>query len=367
MLTGSWLSAPTTTSREGTCSTLLTQNAAQDVCSGGRPVSEDTRLCVHADRDPSDDTLAMGRMPGIKPSPPPRAEGTVALDDGRLLGYAEYGDARGELVLWCHGTPGARRQLPPIAHDAAQALGLRILCLERPGVGDSTDHLYERVSDWAADAAAAVDLLGHERFMVVGLSGGGPFALACAHELPDRVVAVGLLGSVTPVTGDEAVPGAPVSLAVPFNGAITLLRRPLGIGLWAVVKTITPFAHPLVLATARVMPEGDRLVLHDPDLEAMFMGDLAMGGRRQFQAFVNDVIVLGRPWGFKLSDVKARVCWWHGDADPFVSLDQARRAVSLLPNVELRVRHGESHLGGLAAAGEVVTVLSEIWHEASPH
>jgi pimeloyl-ACP methyl ester carboxylesterase len=308
---------------------------------------------------------ALRRTFGVRPNPPPPVEGAVTLADGRRLGYAEYGDARGALVLWCHGTPGARRQIPPTAHDAARALGLRIVCPERPGVGASTEHSYEHVIDWAADAATVAEQMGHERFMVVGLSGGGPYALACAHEFPDRVAGVGLLGSVTPVTGDALTAGGPVSLARPFNGILKAMRRPLGVGLWAFVQVVTPVAHPLLLGFARVMPEGDRVVLLNPDFEAMFVDDLVLGARRQFQAFVNDVILLGRPWGFSLSDVKVPVRWWHGDADPFVPLQQAAEAVALLPDAELRVRPGESHLGGFAAADEVLTVLSGIWRDSS--
>jgi pimeloyl-ACP methyl ester carboxylesterase len=301
----------------------------------------------------------------IKSNPPPRVEGTVTLADGRRLGYAEYGDVRGPLVLWFHGTPGARRQLPPVAHDSAHALGVRIVCLERPGVGESTEHLYERVIDWARDAVVVAERLGHDRFMVVGLSGGGPYALACAHEFPERVVGVGLLGSVTPVTGDEVSAGGLMSLALPFNNIIKAVRRPLGVGLWAFVQAVTPLAHPLVLGFTRVMPEGDRLVLLDPDFEAMFIDDLVFGARRQFQAMVNDVILLGRSWGFRLSNVKVPVRWWHGDADPFVPLEQAERAVALIPDAELRVRAGESHLGGFAAADEVVSVLWSIWNDSN--
>jgi len=300
---------------------------------------------------------------GIGPSPPPQAEGTIELADGRCLGYAEYGEAEGPLVLWFHGTPGARRQVPLIGRDAARDLGLRIVCLERPGVGDSTEHIYERLSDWAADVAVASKQLGHERFMVVGLSGGGPYALACAHELPSRVVGVGLLGSVTPATGDDTAAQGPVHLTVPFHDLLKLIRRPLGIGLWGFVQIIAPLAHPLVLGCTRIMPQGDRLVLLDPDYEAMFVDDLINGAKRQFQAVVNDAVLLGRPWGFSLSEVAAPVRWWHGDADPFVPLEEARRAAALLPDVELMVRHGESHLGGFAAADEVLTVLSDIWHE----
>jgi pimeloyl-ACP methyl ester carboxylesterase len=303
------------------------------------------------------------RLFAVPTTAPPRVEGTVSLPGGRRLGYAEFGDPRGPLVLWCHGTPGARRQLAPAGRRAALELGLRVVCVERPGVGMSTDHLYGQVRDWAPDAIAVADALGAERFMVAGLSGGGPYALACAHDFPDRVVAVGLLGSVVPTTGDDVAAEGLVALAHTFNGVITPLRRPLGVGLWGVIRAINPLSHLMLQAFSRMMPEGDQRVLGDPDVEAVFVDDISGSSRRQFQAFVNDVVLMGKPWGFHLAGVKVPVRWWHGDADPIVPLEQAQRAAALLPDVELMVRPGESHLGDFAAADEVLAVLADLWHD----
>jgi pimeloyl-ACP methyl ester carboxylesterase len=309
---------------------------------------------------------SLPRPIGVAASPPPPLEGTFPLPDGRRLGYADFGDPTGPLVLWFHGSPGARRQLPTVARDAAVDLGLRVVCVERPGVGDSTDHAYRQLTDWAADVAVVADLLGHDRFMVAGLSGGGPYALACAHQLPDRVVAVGLLGSLVPTAGDDALAGGLVALSHRFNGVLTALRRPLGLGLWAFVRAANPLSHLVVQAFARVMPEGDRRVLSDPALEAVFVDDLSVGGQRQFRAFVNDLILIGRPWGFRLADVAVPVRWWHGDSDPFVPLAQARRAADMLPDAQLSVRPGESHLGDFAAADEVLVALAALWRATVP-
>jgi pimeloyl-ACP methyl ester carboxylesterase len=95
----------------------------------------------------------------------------------------------------------------------------------------------------------------------------------------------------------------------------------------------------------------------------MFIDDLTNGARGGFGAFVNDLVLAGRPWGFRVADVRVPVRWWHGDADPFVLLDQARRTVALLPDVELYVRPGESHLSGFAVADEVLATLSELWRQ----
>jgi pimeloyl-ACP methyl ester carboxylesterase len=307
----------------------------------------------------------MPRPLGVPASEPPAIEGTFQLPDGRQLGYAEFGVPDGPLVLWFHGTPGARRQFPPVGRRAAEELGLRVVSVERPGVGDSTDHAYRVLTDWAPDVAQVADQLGHERFLVAALSGGGPYALACAHELPGRVVAVGLLGSLVPTAGDDALAGGLVALSHRFNGALSALRRPLGRSLWGLVRALNPVAHVAYHAFARVMPEGDQRVLRDPALEAVFIDDLTVASGRQFQAFVNDLVVIGRPWGFRLADVGVPVRWWHGDSDPFVPLDQARRAADLLPDVELAVRAEESHLGDFAAVDDALVVLARLWEETS--
>jgi pimeloyl-ACP methyl ester carboxylesterase len=109
----------------------------------------------------------------------PLAEGRIYLRDGRGLGYAEFGDPAGAVVLWFHGTLGARRQFPMLGRQAAERLGLRVVVVERPGSGLSDRHRYAAVVDWAADMAELADALGAERLGVVGLSGGGPFALSC--------------------------------------------------------------------------------------------------------------------------------------------------------------------------------------------
>jgi len=295
------------------------------------------------------------------PSPPPPLEGTIQLPDRRRLGYAEFGDPTGPLVLWFHGTPGARRQVPLVGRRAAERLGLRLVCLERPGVGASTDHTYPQVRDISDDVALVADRLGHDRFMVAGLSGGGPYALACAHDLPSRVVAVALLGSVVPTVDDEELAEGPVALTRQWNDTLRLVRVPVGLGLTALVRAATPFAALALAAFARLLPPADREVLGDPDMAAMFVDDFVSGTGRQCRAVLNDLILFGRPWGFRLADVDVPVTWWHGDRDPFVPIEQAYRAASLLPDVAFVVRPGESHLGEFAAADEVLTTLGGVW------
>ena len=301
--------------------------------------------------------------PGVSRIAPPRRETTVAVDRTRRLGIAEFGDPEGRLVLWFHGTPGARRQIPPVGRRAAEALGLRLVCIDRPGVGASTQHRYDRIVDGATDAAVIADHLGHDRFAAVGLSGGGPYALACGALFPDRVAAVGVLGGVTPARGPEAAASGIVSLTTRFQPLLHGARLPLGAALRG-VAALVPAGHLVYSAFTRFMPPGDRKVLADPEFEAMFIDDLATAVRSGFGAIAHDAALFGRHWGFHVGDLQIPVRWWHGDADSIVSLADAQATCERIPDVELHVRPGESHLGGFAAADLVLETMATFLADA---
>ena len=292
----------------------------------------------------------------------PRAEGRFYLPNGRRLGYAEFGDPSGVVVLWFHGTPGARRQFPLVGRRAAMKLGLRVVVLERPGSGLSDPHPYAAVADWVTDMAAVADALGAERLGVVGLSGGGPYALACGAVPPlaDRVAAVAVLGGVVPSVGPEATAGSVADLARRFAPMLSQLRRPLAALSIGLLAPLIPFSHYAYRAYSGISPEGDKRVFADPEIEGMFIDDIVLAIKGRCQALVDDARLFGRDWGFRLADVNVPVRWWHGDADPLVPLAAAQAAVSRLPDAELILRPGESHLGGFAMVDEVLEFIRSL-------
>jgi pimeloyl-ACP methyl ester carboxylesterase len=302
------------------------------------------------------------RLPviGVGRVDPPIELAETRLSDGRRMSWAAFGDPEGIPLFWFHGSPGGRLQIPPAAAREAAELGLKIVCIARPGVGQSSDHQYSSFRDSAADIAEVADDIGARRFGIVALSGGGPYALACGHEMPHRVQALGILGGVCPVVGDDGMPAGIVSLAARFNSILGVVRTPMSETLRGLMGLIGPLSHPAYSGFAKLMPEGDQRVFGDPEIEAMFIRDLVAANRDSFRGFLNDVVLFGRPWGFRLAEVDVPVRWWHGDADSLVSLDHARHASSLLPDCDLVVRPGESHLGGFGITHEVFSWLTEI-------
>jgi pimeloyl-ACP methyl ester carboxylesterase len=294
---------------------------------------------------------------------PPRFEGTFHLDGERRLGYAEYGPATGRPVLWFHGTPGARRQIPPHARDVAHQRNVRLIAVERPGIGASPPHVYGSLVEWATDLEAFCEALGLDRIGIAGLSGGGPYALACAHEMPDRVVAVALLGGVAPSVGEDAAPGGLSPFVRTLAPLVHVARRPLGFVLPRLVPALERVAEQAMDLFASYMPPGDQRVFQDRGVRTMFIEDILLGARRHMQAFLLDAILFGRPWGFSLRGIEVPVHMWYGDADVIVPLAHGEHMAKRIPHAVLRIRPGEGHLGGLGASDEIFEAILDHWDD----
>lgn len=298
--------------------------------------------------------------------PPPRIEGTIRLPRRRRLGYAEFGPASGKPLLWFHGTPGARRQIAPKARELAHERGVRIVSVERPGVGESTPHVYRAVVDFARDVERLCETLGIERFGVAGLSGGGPYALACAHALRQRVVAAVVLGGVAPAVGPEAAPGGASRMIRAFAPLLHRARHPVGGALRSMIRLLEPLADQAVALFARQMPRGDQRLFEDAAMRRMFQEDLILGARRNFQAIPLDVALFARDWGFALANLDVPVHLWYGDSDSIVPPQHGEHLARLIPGARLVIRPDEGHLGGLGAADEVFDAILGHWPSERP-
>lgn len=291
---------------------------------------------------------------------PPRARavGTQAVGPDRVLGWAEFGHPDGDAVLWFHGTPGACLQVPPTVHEVALARGFRVIAVERPGSGRSTDHRYSRIAEFGPDVEAVVDGLEIDRFAVVGLSGGGPYTLAAAHHLPQRVVVANVLGGIGPVRGPDAVLSYTRMMRF-MAPPLELLRSPIGGALRSAVRAATPFADPVFNLYARFLGFADRPILSDPMFKAMFLADLL--GAEDLRSVAHDLALFSRHWGFQLDEVTVPVVVWHGLSDVIVPPSHGHHQAARLPRGELRVRPGQGHFAGFSEVADVLDRVREIW------
>ena len=236
----------------------------------------------------------------VPPIARPKLEGNVAVSADRQLGFAEFGDPRGRAVFWLHGTPGARRQIPAEARAYAGLEKVRLIGVDRPGIGSSTAHQYPNVLAFAEDLRVIADTLGIDNFAVVGLSGGGPYTLAAAAAMPDRVVAAGVLGGVAPYVGPDGIASGLMNLGSTVAPVLELAGAPIRLAAATLIKIIAPVGSPALEMYARISPEGDRRLLARPEFKAMFLDDLLNGGRKQLAAPFYDIVDFVRDWGFQI-------------------------------------------------------------------
>jgi len=294
----------------------------------------------------------------------PRLEGNISVGDDRRIGFAEFGAPRGKAVFWFHGTPGARRQIPMEARLFADRENIRLIGVDRPGIGSSTPFQYDNVLGFSRDMQIIADTLGVDEMAVVGLSGGGPYTLACAAGMPDRVVAAGVLGGVAPTCGPDAIGGGLMALGSAVAPILEVAGGPIRITAGTLIRLVRPIASPALDIYALLSPEGDRRLLLRPEFKAMFLDDLLNGSRKQLAAPFADVVVFARDWGFRLDEVKVPVRWWHGDRDHIIPFSHGRHVVDRLPDAELYHLPGESHLVGLGLGEDILRTLLGIWDRA---
>lgn len=293
----------------------------------------------------------------------PKLEGSIAVGDQRRrrIGFSEFGSHDGPVVVWLHGTPGARRQIPCEAREYAEERGFRLLGLDRPGVGSSTTHRYSSISEFTSDFQLVLNTLGVDRCSVIGMSGGGPYTLACAHHLADRVVSVAVVGGVAPVSGPDGIAGGAVDNARAVEPLLTRAGGPIGKLVSAALSVARPLADPAISTYGRFSPEADRELLSRPEFRAMFLDDLLHGGSRRMEAPFNDLSLFVKDWGFRVGDVTTPVTWWHGDADNIIPYAHGVHMTTLLPNAELITVPGQSHLSTLGMSVEIIDRLLAPW------
>jgi pimeloyl-ACP methyl ester carboxylesterase len=265
--------------------------------------------------------------------------------------------------LYFHGTPGARRQVPPDAGRAAADRGLRLISVERPGAGWSTPHLYSAVRDWAYDVADFARRLGLERFACVGLSGGGPYALACAHELPHLVPVVAVLGGLGPTVGRETAPG--YTRALGYLGP--LLRAVSGPASWSIAKLlrrvgpVAPKAGELYVRYG--CPDSDRPVLEDPRVLEVLVDALVKGVEGDFRAPFFDLVLFAHHWGFEIANIKVPVRFWHGQADAIIPTSHSAHQALLIKDSKVIYKPGMGHFAGYTEMSVVFNALLSAWPE----
>lgn len=260
----------------------------------------------------------------------------MTLPDGRSLAYTDCGAPAGPLVVYFHGAPTSRLDLAGL-EESFSALGVRAVSPDRPGYGRSSPQAGRGFSDWSHDVAALADYLGVERFAVMGLSSGGPYAVACAALLPQRIIGAGVIAGVT----DMGWPGA-------WEGFGQLEATLMRIGDEAAAvrwceERYGPGGSKFFEDIGELAP-ADVALLEDQTVAAGFFTTVSEAFHQGVGGFAQDITVQGRPWPFDPSLITAPTRVLHGQADTVVPIAHGRHTADLIPGASLTAFPDHGHL-----------------------
>jgi pimeloyl-ACP methyl ester carboxylesterase len=264
----------------------------------------------------------------------------TTLADGRRVAYEVMGDPNGRGVLALHGTPGSSRQLASLDKPARDH-NIALIVPDRAGYGGSTHDPSRTIASGASDLGQLIGHLSLDHPAVIGLSGGGPTALACGVVLPDRISSVTTVGSIGPL-----VPRDP---SLPPDRFITRTARrsePAARALFAVMvfagrrrpeQTVDRFCTLLAEPDAQ-------LLRHDPMVRNAFRDDLQHPSPTTARAAAHDFWLFTRRWDIDLSAMTVPLHVWHGTEDRNVPVAHGRVIAAACPTARLHLIQGGGHL-----------------------
>ena len=279
----------------------------------------------------------------------------TTLPDGRQLCWRLWGDPDGRPLLRLQGTPGSRLSIPPLHQEWANR-HLRVIMADRPGFGHSTRLPGRGVMDVVDDYAVLLDQLELDSVAVMGISGGGPHALAFAVRHPDRVRALSVVAGVPPLLEED------VSRLPRANAASYMLAK---VG-WEALHAFTEqerdvmLADPVAGLRASMVnaPPDDQRIMSEPSWQHSHSVGVREALRQGGEGWADEVMAVLSPWGFEPEQVRPHVTWWAGEADINCPINAVRRYVARLPSADLHIWEGAGHLRQYLRANEFLTDLT---------
>ncbi|KAJ9155099.1 alcohol dehydrogenase [Pleurostoma richardsiae] len=283
---------------------------------------------------------------------------SFVLPDGRTLCYAFYGlpptqspeSDQPSTAFYFHGSPGSHYE-GQAAHDGALKRGVRIVAVSRPGYGGSSYNAQASLASFARDVLALADHLGIQRFVVMGVSGGGPYALACVHEIPpSRLAGTVVVSGMYPC--ELGMSGMMLSNRILFSVAPYVPRLVSYVSDWSVGKQARDRDHPERLENTLALafkggPEEEIAQADDGKILKLIVKSAREAFCDGAEGWACEAKLFGSPWGFELAELQVeegKLLMYHGGKDINIPLRMAEKAAGMIPNAQLKVEPDESHL-----------------------
>ena len=233
----------------------------------------------------------------------------LLLDDKYKFAWNEYGTPDGEPIFYFHGTPGSRLEASS-ADVIARDLGIRLIAPERPGYGNSEAQDEFSLLNWPNAVSQLADKLNLKHFSLIGYSGGGPYALACAHKIADRIKKITLIGSLAPFESDAMQKHINACFKPLYE--LTVTDYPLAM---QQVSQLTSSPEALLDALYTQLSAVDLTIVKQENFRALHLENMAQALNNGVHGFVNDLRNYTLPWQFGIHTIPHRIDIWHGCDD----------------------------------------------------
>ncbi len=289
----------------------------------------------------------------------PKLNQQFQLPDGRKLGYDEHGSPDGKPLFYFHGSPSSRLEANLyVSEDLLQSLNVRLIAVDRPGMGLSDFQPNRRLLDFPKDLLALADHLKIGRFSILAYSLGGPYGLACAFAIPERLTKVGIVSGAALFTEPELMTnineGTRKFLTMPREKPF--LSR---LFLWMMLGVMPRVApNKFIAGAAAVLPEADRAIVSDPEVQRGFINALREAMRQGTRGAFHESLLSVTDYGFRLQEIQTPIQLWHGEEDKNIPVEMARFAASAVPKCEAGFYPNEGHLSLFKKnAAEIIRTL----------
>ncbi|MEY2546055.1 MAG: hypothetical protein QOG48_1172 [Verrucomicrobiota bacterium] len=271
-----------------------------------------------------------------------KVERLVQLRNGGAIWSQEYGDRNGTPVIFCHGWPSSCT-MAELTDAAAREVGVRIISPDRPGIARSAWQANRTLMDWPPLIQELADELRLEKFHMLAISGGAPYALATAHTMPERVRAIAVVSGAPPIVdlADHA------GLLPLYRWMLALHQRNPEL-LRLCFRIARPFASvrmsiKIARSLLRFLQPCDREALRDVAAFNACFESQRRAWRGGADGVMLDAQIYAQPWGFRLEDVDLPVRLWHGKQDRTFSYRVAEEVEKRLPNCRARYVDNAGH------------------------
>ncbi len=273
----------------------------------------------------------------------------ITLKEGRKLGYAEYGSVIGKPVFYFHGHRSSR--LEPKIYDFDQIKDqVHLIAIDRPGFGLSNFKEDYSLLNWPDDVTELAKSLNINKFSILGGSGGGPFALACAYKIPMFLSSCGVVSGLGPIKyGTEGMAknnrlelsyaqNRPKLLRLVFKKFLKYSQKLQG---KSIEEIMIKFQKK-----SKDLPEPDKKIMENKEKLSIYVELMTEPFRQGIAGPYHESILFVKPWGFNLEDIspELKVLSWHGELDTSVPKQMAQSICEAIPNCELKIYQNEAHL-----------------------